>query len=70
MWLQKLKSSPRPGASIEMDEILDFDCFYLGKAFHPYNVTQTLLIFVKLKENTFLGMSKVRAWSILTLAMP
>ena len=34
------------------------------------NGTKTHLIIVKLLENTFLGMTKVRAWPILTLAMP
>jgi hypothetical protein len=29
-----------------------------------------MLIIVKNLENTFLGMKKVRAWPILTLAMP
>ena len=31
MRLQKLKSSPRPRASIEMNEILNFDCYSLVK---------------------------------------
>ena len=41
-----------------------------GGPFNPYNVTQTQSIFVKLYENTFLGMPKVTSWSIFTLSMP
>ena len=41
-----------------------------GGPFNPYNVTQAHSIFVKLQENTFLGMPKVRAWSIFPLPMP
>ena len=41
-----------------------------GGAFNPNNATQTHSIFVKLSENTFLGMPKVRAWSIFILSMP
>ena len=48
MWLQKLKSSPRPRASTEMDEVINFDYFYLGETFHPFDVTQSLTIFVKI----------------------
>ena len=40
-----------------------------GLTFNLNNGTKTHLIIVKLLENTFLGMTKVRAWSILTLAM-
>ena len=40
-----------------------------GGPFNLYNITQTHSIFVKLLENTFLGMPKVRAWSIFTLSM-
>ena len=36
----------------------------------PTNATKTHSVFVKLQENTFLGMPKVRAWSIFTLSMP
>ena len=32
-----------------------------GEVFNPNNATQTHSIFVKLQENTFLGMPKVRA---------
>ena len=39
-------------------------------AFNLKNGTKTHLIIVKHLENTFLGMTKVRAWPILTLAMP
>ena len=35
-----------------------------GLTFNPYDITQTHSIFVKLQENTLLGMSKIRAWSI------
>ena len=41
-----------------------------GLTFNLNNGTKTHLIIVKLSENTFLGMTKVRAWPILTLAMP
>ena len=41
-----------------------------GLTFNLNNGTKTHLIIVKLLENTFLGMTKVRAWPILTLAMP
>ena len=40
-----------------------------GLTFNLNNGTKTHLIIVKLLENTFLGMTKVRAWPILTLAM-
>ena len=41
-----------------------------GLTFHLNNGTKTPLIIVKNLENTFVGMKKVRAWPILTLAMP
>jgi hypothetical protein len=41
-----------------------------GEPFNPNNARQTHSIFVKLYENIFLGMPKVRAWSIFTLSMP
>ena len=41
-----------------------------GLTFNLNNGTKTHLIIIKLLENTFLGMTKVRAWPILTLAMP
>ena len=41
-----------------------------GLTFNLNNGTKTPLIIVKILENTFLGMKKVRAWPILTLAMP
>ena len=41
-----------------------------AEAFNPNNATQTHSIFVKLSESIFLGMPKVRAWSIFTLSMP
>ena len=41
-----------------------------GLTFNLNNGTKTPLIIVKNLENTFLGMKKVRAWPILTLAMP
>ena len=41
-----------------------------GLTFNPNNGTKIQLIFVKLSENIFLGMSKVRAWLIFTLSMP
>ena len=53
-----------------MDGTLDFDSFDLGDAFNPNNVTQTASNFIKLKENTFLGMPKIRVWSIFTFSMP
>ena len=53
-----------------MDGTAIFDLPTLGGPFNPYNVTKTHTIFVKLQENTFLGMPKVRAWSIITLSMP
>ena len=51
------------------------DIFFLprtawGGPFNPNNATQTHSIFVKLSENTFLGMPKVRALAIFTLSMP
>ena len=53
-----------------MDGTLDFDSDHWGRIFIPNNATQTHSIFVKLYENTFLGMPKVRAWTIFTLSMP
>ena len=53
-----------------MDRTAIFDLPAWGGPFNPYNVTQTHSIFVKLEENTFLGMPNVRAWSIFTLSMP
>ena len=50
-----------------MDGTLDFTNDDWGRAFNPNNATQTRSIFVEifkgifLKENTFLGMTKVRA---------
>ena len=41
-----------------------------GLTFNLNNGTKTHLIIVKLLKNTFLGMTNVRAWPILTLAMP
>ena len=41
-----------------------------GLTFNLNNGTKSHLIIVKLLENTFLGMTKVRVWPILTLAMP
>ena len=41
-----------------------------GLTFNLNNGTKTPLIIVKNLENTFLSMKKVRAWPILTLAMP
>ena len=41
-----------------------------GLTFNLDNGTKTHLIIIKLLENTFFGMKKVRAWPILTLAMP
>ena len=40
-----------------------------GGILNSNNATQTQSIFVKLKENTFLGMPKVRAWPIFTLSI-
>ena len=48
----------------------DFGITTGGLTFNLNNGTKTHLIIVKLLENTFLGMTKVRAWPILTLTMP
>ena len=40
-----------------------------GPTFNLNNATETHSNFVKLLENTFLGMPKVRPWPSLTLAM-
>ena len=53
-----------------MDEALDFANDNWGRILNSINATQAHSIFVKLKENTLLGMPKVRAWSIFTLSMP
>ena len=53
-----------------MDGTLNFANFNWGRISNTNNATQTHSIFVKLLENTFLDMSKVRDWPILTLAMP
>ena len=53
-----------------MDGTAIFDIPTWGGPFNPYNVMQTHSIFVKFEKNTFLGMPKVRAWSIFTLSMP
>ena len=52
-----------------MDRTLDFANFHWGRTFNPDNATQTHSIFVKLYENIFLGMLKLKAWSIFTLSM-
>ena len=44
-----------------MDGTLDFANVHWGRAFNPDNATQTHSIFVKLQENTFVGMPKVKA---------
>ena len=54
---------------VYMDETLNFANFHWGRAFNPNNAIQTHSIFVKLSENTFLVMPKVRALSIFTLSM-
>ena len=41
-----------------------------GLTFNFNNDTKSHLIIVKLLQNTFLVMTKVRDWPILTLAMP
>ena len=41
-----------------------------GLTFNLNNGTKTHLIIVKILENTFLGMTKVRTWPILSLGMP
>ena len=46
-----------------MDETLDFSFYSIGG-------DQLQSIFVKLDENTFLGISKLTAWSSFKLAMP
>ena len=48
---------------------LDLGCTTGGVTFNLNNGTKSHLIIVKLLENTFLGMTKVRDWPILTLAM-
>ena len=53
-----------------MDGTAIFDIPTWGGHFNPYNDTKTHSTFVKLYENTFLGMPKVMAWSIFTLLMP
>ena len=53
-----------------MDGNAIFDIPTWGGYFNPYNVTQTHSTFVKLLENTFLGMPKVIALAIFTLSMP
>ena len=52
-----------------MDGTLDFANDHWGRVLNSYNATQPLSIFVKLQENTVLGMPKVRAWSIFTLSV-
>ena len=42
----------------------------LGLTFILKNGTKPHLIIVRIFENTSLGMTKLRAWPILTLAMP
>jgi hypothetical protein len=53
-----------------MDGTLDFANFHWGRVFNPNNATKTHSIFAKNLKNTFLGMPKVRVWSIFTLSMP
>ena len=48
----------------------DFGITTGGLTFNLNNGTKTHLIIVKLLGGTFLGMTMVRAWPILTLAMP
>ena len=48
---------------------LDLGCMTGGVTFNLNNGTKSYLIIVKLLENTCLGMTKVRDWPILTLAM-
>ena len=53
-----------------MEGTLDLTLQTQGTTFNLNNGSETNLIFAKLLENTLLGMPKVRAWPILTLAMP
>ena len=57
------------GLLLYMDGTAIFDLPTCGGPFNPYNVTQIHSIFVKLYENTFLDMPKVRAGSIFTFSM-
>ena len=59
----------RENTQARMEGTLDFDSHDLGGTFNPINATQSHSIFLKLKENTFLG-QKVTAWSIFTLSIP
>ena len=52
-----------------MDGTLDFANANWGRISNANNATQTHSIFVKLLENTFLGIPKVRERSIFTLSM-
>ena len=53
-----------------MDETLDFANANWGRILNSNNATKTQSIFVKLQENTFLNMPKLRAWPIFTFSMP
>ena len=52
-----------------MDRTLNFVNVLWERILNPNNATQTHSIFIKLLKNTFLGMSKVRAWPIFTFLM-
>ena len=41
-----------------------------GRNLDSNNTTQTHSIFAKIQKNTFLGLPKVKAWSIFTFSMP
>ena len=52
-----------------MDVAVSLGDYDWGLTFNLKNGTKTHLIIVKILENTSLGMTKLRAWPILTLAM-
>ena len=62
-------SNLRQGLLNRWTSQLDLGCTTGGLTFNLNNGTKSHLIIVKLLENTFLGMTKVRDWPILTLAM-
>ena len=63
-------SWPRQGLLNRWTSQYDWGITAGGLTFNLNNGTKSHLIIVKLLENTFLGMTKVRDWPILTLAMP
>ena len=60
-------SSPTHGLLNRWTSQYDWGITTGGLIFNLNNGTKTLLIIVKISENTFLGMTKIKAWSNFSL---